>query len=157
MTKCNPMPMPLLENGKLDKDEQEEDANLTLYCWIISKLIYLTNSHLDLTYVVGILSRYMNQPKKTHMEGARHILRYLTGTHDYKILYQYKDKNDVHGFTMQIGLVIVRKRSLLQVIYLSLEEAWWHNVRKNSQLLHSTQLMLNIKQYLRMQIRRLGW
>jgi hypothetical protein len=43
--------------------------------------------------------------------------------HDYKILYQYKDKNDVHGFTMQIGLVIVRKGSLLQVIYLSLEEA----------------------------------
>jgi hypothetical protein len=45
------------------------------------------------------------------------------GTHDYKILYQYRDKNDVHGFTMQIGLVIVRKGSLLEVIYLSLEEA----------------------------------
>jgi hypothetical protein len=37
--------------------------------------------------------------------------------------YQYKDKNDVHGFTMEIGLVIVRKGNLLQVIYLSLEEA----------------------------------
>jgi hypothetical protein len=69
------------------------------------------------------------------------------GTHDYKILYQYKDKNDVHGFTMQIGLVIARKGSLLQVIYLSLEGAQWHGVRKNSQLLHSIQLMLNIKQY----------
>jgi hypothetical protein len=71
------MPMPLLKNGKLDKDEQEEDVNLTLYHWIISKLIYFTNSHLDLTYVVGILNRYMNRPKK-------HTWRYLMGTHDYK-------------------------------------------------------------------------
>jgi hypothetical protein len=54
------MPMPLLENGKLGKDKQEEDVDLTLYRWIISKLIYLNNSRLDLTYVVGIFNKYMN-------------------------------------------------------------------------------------------------
>jgi hypothetical protein len=49
--------------------------------------------------MMGILNKYMNQPKKTHMEKAHHILIYLMGIEDYEILYQYKDKNDMHGFT----------------------------------------------------------
>ncbi len=48
---------------------------------------------------MGILNKYMNQPKKTHMEKAHHILMYLMGIEDYEILYQYKDENDMHGFT----------------------------------------------------------
>jgi len=38
--------------------------------------------------MVGILNKYMNQLKKTHMEGAHHIFMYLMGTQDYEILYQ---------------------------------------------------------------------
>lgn len=75
MTRCNWMPMPLLENGELGKDKQDEDADLTLYRWIINKLIYLTNSCLDLTYVVGTLNRYMiHEPaqKNTHGRGSSH-------------------------------------------------------------------------------------
>jgi len=38
------MPMPLLANANLDKDEWEVDTNSTLYHQIIGKLIYLTNN-----------------------------------------------------------------------------------------------------------------
>jgi hypothetical protein len=45
------------------------------------------------------------------------------GTQDYEILYQYKDKNDVHGFTNVDWANEMRKGSLVQATYLSLEEA----------------------------------
>ncbi len=70
------MPMPLLANANLDKDEWEVDTNSTLYHRNIGKLIYFTNNWLDLTYAVGVLNKYMNRPKKTHMEGAHHILMF---------------------------------------------------------------------------------
>jgi hypothetical protein len=43
----------------------------------------------------------------------------------------------------------MRKGSLLHVIYLSLEEAWWCVVKKKTSC--CTQLMLNIKEYLKLQ------
>ncbi len=57
------------------------------------------------------------------MEGAHHILMYLMCTQDYEILYQYKDKNDVHGFTNVDWADDMNKISLFQATYLSLEEA----------------------------------
>ncbi len=72
---------------------------------------------------MGILNKYMNQPKKTHMEKAHHILMYLMGIEDYEILYQYKDENDMHGFTNVDWANDMNKWSLYQATYLSLEEA----------------------------------
>jgi hypothetical protein len=48
---------------------------------------------------------------------------YLMGTQDYEILYQYKDENDIHGFTNVDWVDGMNKRSLFQATYLSLEEA----------------------------------
>lgn len=57
------------------------------------------------------------------MEGAHHIFMYLMGTQDYGILYQYKDENDVHGFTNVDWVDDMNKRNLFEATYLSLEEA----------------------------------
>jgi hypothetical protein len=45
------------------------------------------------------------------------------GTQDYGILYQYKDENDVHGFTNVDWVDDMNKRNLFEATYLSLEEA----------------------------------
>lgn len=37
---------------------------------------------LDLAYLVGVLSRFYNNPRPTHVELVKHVLRYISGTLD---------------------------------------------------------------------------
>jgi len=44
-------------------------------------------SHPDIIYAVGQVSRFLNNPRKTHWIAVKRILRYLQGTQDVGILY----------------------------------------------------------------------
>ncbi|GJZ88440.1 uncharacterized mitochondrial protein-like protein [Tanacetum coccineum] len=50
-------------------------------------------SNLDLTYSVGVVSRYMQSPKKSHARAIKQILRHLKGTTSFGI--KYKRGNDM--------------------------------------------------------------
>ena len=47
------------------------------YRWLLGRLIYLTVSRPNITYYVHVLSRFMHQPCKLHMEAALRVVRYL--------------------------------------------------------------------------------
>ncbi|XP_040873473.1 uncharacterized mitochondrial protein AtMg00810-like [Glycine max] len=67
-----------------------EDTNLvdsTLYRQLIGSLRYLCNSRSDITYEVGLVSRFMKKPCKDHLLAAKRILRYVKGTLEYGILF----------------------------------------------------------------------
>ncbi|XP_055822052.1 secreted RxLR effector protein 161-like [Solanum dulcamara] len=50
-------------------------------------------------YVVSIISRYMDNPKKYHLLAAKRILRYLQGTISHGLLYKRKESSLLMGFT----------------------------------------------------------
>ncbi|XP_059281088.1 uncharacterized mitochondrial protein AtMg00810-like [Lycium ferocissimum] len=49
----------------------------TCYQQLVGKLLYLTMTRPDISYAVQNLSQFMHKPKKTHMEGALRVVRYL--------------------------------------------------------------------------------
>ncbi|GKC29841.1 ribonuclease H-like domain-containing protein [Tanacetum coccineum] len=51
--------------------------NITDYQKLMGKLIYLTNTRHDISYVVHCLSQFMYSPLKSHLKTAFKILRYL--------------------------------------------------------------------------------
>jgi len=59
------------------------DDNHTLdlgrYKRLIKKLIYLTVTRSDITFTVGVLSRFMHQPREAHWSAALKILAYIKG------------------------------------------------------------------------------
>ncbi|XP_059276203.1 secreted RxLR effector protein 161-like [Lycium ferocissimum] len=63
-----------------------EDA--TMYRQLVGSLIYLTLTRPNISYVVGVMSRYMQNPKKPHLEAVQRILRYIEGTFGYGIIYK---------------------------------------------------------------------
>ncbi|XP_052734733.1 secreted RxLR effector protein 161-like [Vigna angularis] len=53
---------------------------------MVGCLRYLYNTRPDLSYSVGVISRYMECPRVSHLNAVKRILRYLKGTHSYGIL-----------------------------------------------------------------------
>ncbi|GJY63559.1 ribonuclease H-like domain-containing protein [Tanacetum coccineum] len=73
----------LPENTTLNHTESEDDHlldNIRSYQRRMGKLIYLTNTRLDISYVVHCLSQFMHAPLVSHLDAALRVLRYLKGS-----------------------------------------------------------------------------
>jgi hypothetical protein len=75
MTSCKPISIPLEQNVKLSVDEGDLVEDTTMYRHIMGSLIYMTITRLDLSYVVGVVSQFMQTPRKPHLDAVRRILR----------------------------------------------------------------------------------
>ena len=82
MMDCNPCHVPMEPKTKLSKVSNCTSVDSTLYKSIIGSLRYLVNTRPDLSYSVGVMSRYMEAPTMVHMEAVKQILRYVKGTID---------------------------------------------------------------------------
>lgn len=80
MTQCNAIRNPVEVNVKLRLHEDEESVDETTYKQLIGSLRFLCNSKPNLMYGVGLLSRFMNNPRKSHLIAAKRVLRYVKGT-----------------------------------------------------------------------------
>lgn len=68
----------------------------TTYRLLIGSLIYLTNTHPNLSYAINIISCFMQEPWDNHLNAAKRVLRYIQGTKDFGLLYT-KTTNFVLG------------------------------------------------------------
>ena len=50
-------------NAKLTNDPSSESVDVTLYRSMIGCLLYLTASHPDITFSVGVCCRFQSNPK----------------------------------------------------------------------------------------------
>ena len=83
MLAAKPVDIPFPENTVLNHIETSNDKylkNFTSYQQLVGKLIYLTNTRPDISYVVHCLSQHMHNPLQSHMKAALRILRYLKGS-----------------------------------------------------------------------------
>ena len=57
-----------------------------IYRSMVGALLYAANvTRVDISYIVGLLARYVSYPTEQHMVAAKHVLRYLKGTKDLKL------------------------------------------------------------------------
>lgn len=93
MEQCKTAATPLQQNLKLSSDDGTKQVDATLYRQLVGSLIYLTTTWPDLAYSVSVLSQFMSRPLDSHWNAAKCVLRYLSGTCNYGILYT--DSSDV--------------------------------------------------------------
>ncbi|GKC74741.1 putative reverse transcriptase domain-containing protein [Tanacetum coccineum] len=80
MLACKPAKTPLMSKLVISNEATDDDPildNITDYQKLMGKLIYLTNTRPDVSYVVHYLSQFMHSPLKSHIKIAIKILRYL--------------------------------------------------------------------------------
>ena len=99
MTDCKPAPTPFLSGVRLEDGGDTPLVDSTLYRQLVGSLLYLTHSRPDLSYAVGAVSRYMQEPHELHWNAAKRILRYVQGTITFGIHYAAGTALNLLGFT----------------------------------------------------------
>ena len=83
--------------------EEEEDMSHVSYASAVGSLMYaMVCTRPNITYAVGVLSRYMSKQGKEYWTAVKRVFRYLRGTTNYGLCYQGRPGLDrvvdIHGF-----------------------------------------------------------
>lgn len=74
---AKPVTTPMDPSVVLNEKEGDDMDDPSQYRRLVGRLLYLTITRPDITFVVHCLSQFMANPKDTHMKAARHLLCYL--------------------------------------------------------------------------------
>jgi hypothetical protein len=99
MDQCNPVKNPVVPGHKLSKDEDGERVDSTLYKKIVGSLMYLTVTRPDITFIVSLISRYMEHPTAMHLQATKRVLRYVKGTVIFGVFYKKEGNQELLGYT----------------------------------------------------------
>ena len=134
MKDCNSISTPMEQNMKLSSSEGNSFEDPTKYRQLVGRLIYLTTTHPDITFAVGILLKFMHKPCEGHWIAAQRVLKYLKGTQTLGIKYSrvsdfhltgYADSDfdgdkenglSTSGYVMTLGSPAITWRSKKQTI-----------------------------------------
>jgi hypothetical protein len=87
MAECNPSNFPMEPRNKLNIDKGGKLVDATEYRKMIGCLMYLLHTRHDLSYSVGLASRFMDKQTVMHAGEVKQTMRYLKGTTEFGLIY----------------------------------------------------------------------
>uniref|UniRef100_A0A2N9F1J7 Reverse transcriptase Ty1/copia-type domain-containing protein n=1 Tax=Fagus sylvatica TaxID=28930 RepID=A0A2N9F1J7_FAGSY len=99
MLGCRPASTPMDPNLKLSTESGDLLPNPSMYQRLVGRLIYLTNTRPDLTFVVSVVSQFMHAPRTAHLDAVYHILRYLKTSPGLGLFYSAGHQSGLSCFT----------------------------------------------------------
>ncbi|XP_049391249.1 uncharacterized mitochondrial protein AtMg00810-like [Solanum stenotomum] len=81
-----------------EDDKEDPPADQSIYQRLIGNLLYLIMTRTNIAFGVQTLSQFLQQPKKTHMEAALRIVRYIKGQPGQGILLSSSQDNKLTTF-----------------------------------------------------------
>jgi hypothetical protein len=90
---------PLDANFKLRRDDGKILPDPRKFRALVGSLIYLTITRPDIAFAVGLVSRFMQAPTKSHLDAAKRILKYVSSTLDLGLFYKKDSEFVLHGYT----------------------------------------------------------
>ena len=87
MMACKRVATPMDQNVKLMANVGDVLEDPTMYKKIIGSLIYVTLTQPDMSHDVGVLSQFMQVPRKPHLDATHRVLCYAKRTLNYWLFY----------------------------------------------------------------------
>ncbi|XP_058198509.1 secreted RxLR effector protein 161-like [Rhododendron vialii] len=100
---------------------------------MIGSLLYLTASHPDILFNVGVCARYQSDSKESHLIAVKRIIRYVTGTSTLGLWYPKGTNVDLAAFfdVDWAGSADDRKRTSSGCFNLGNCLVAWHSKKQN--------------------------
>eukprot|EP00253_Pinus_taeda_P025290 PITA_25290 len=76
---CKPTPSPFHFGAKISVTCTFHEVDATLYHQLVGKLLYLTHTRPNHSFVIGIVARFMKNPLESHWKANKRILCYVRG------------------------------------------------------------------------------
>jgi hypothetical protein len=73
MEDAKPIPYPLQSRVKFDATCTTPEVDATLYHQLVGILLYMTHTHLDISFFIGLVSHYMKTLLEIHWKEAKKI------------------------------------------------------------------------------------
>ena len=99
MDLSNGVSSPIVPGTKVSKKGGGAVLDVTLYKQMIGSLMYLTVTRPDLTFAVGLASRFMENPTEAHFQVVKRILRYVRSTVEFGVMYKRGGDNELEVYT----------------------------------------------------------
>ncbi|KAL5538471.1 hypothetical protein UlMin_045758 [Ulmus minor] len=103
------------------------------YSSLVDSLMYAqVCTRPNIAFVVGVLGKYLSNPGTSHWQTAKKVLRYLQGTKDHMLTYQWTNNLDIVGFCdTDFGDCVDDKKSTTGYIFMMAREAVsWKSVKQ---------------------------
>ncbi|KAG6534427.1 hypothetical protein ZIOFF_008313 [Zingiber officinale] len=104
MADCNATKQPMEPKTQLHKDLEGTPIDATEYRRVIGCLRYLLHTRPDLSYSVGMVSRYMEKPTSMHHKVVKQILRYLKVLRVVFFFFPFPASFAIHRFCANTNL-----------------------------------------------------
>ena len=108
---------------------------------MIGCLLYLTASRPDIAFSVGVCSRFQSNPKVSHLNAVKRIIKYVGGTCDYGLFYNKESNLSFAGFSDSDwgGNADDRKSTTGGCFYVGANLVAWMSEKQNSVSLSTTE------------------
>lgn len=99
MLASRPVAMPMDYTARLSTSSGTPLPDSSSYRWLLGRLIYLTTTRLDISYVVHHLSQFMSSPTTAHSQATFRILRYLKQAPGFGLFFSTKSCIQLKAFS----------------------------------------------------------
>lgn len=99
MLNCNPISTPVDTSSKLSSQCGALVLDPTLYRSLAGALQYLTLTRSDISYAVQQLCLFMHDPRDSHWQLLKRVLRYVKGTSHYGVQFYKNSSLDLVAYS----------------------------------------------------------
>jgi hypothetical protein len=118
------------------KESSEAAANATAYRSIVGGLLYAaTLTRPDITYATKVVSRFMSEPKSTHLKAAKRIVQYLKGNNTFALKYHKTGESlkiTAYSDADFAGDVSTRKSTTGYIVLINNQPVSWRSAKQTS-------------------------
>ncbi|XP_062014054.1 uncharacterized mitochondrial protein AtMg00810-like [Rosa rugosa] len=130
-----------MERGSKLSDTSDLLKDPSRYRRLVGRLIYLTVSRPDITYPVHVLSRFMHEPRKCHMESALRVVRYLNNAPSQGLFFSSDSDFRLRAYCDSdwAGCPITRRSTAGYCVFLGPSLVSWRSKRQKTVSLFSAE------------------
>lgn len=130
---CKPIDTPIEYNHGLCDAPEDLTVDKGAYQRLVGKLIYLSHTRPDIAFAVSVVSRFMHNPKETHLKAVYRILQYLKGNPGRGILFKRGESMTIEAYTDAdyAGSLVDRRSTSGYCTFLGGNLVTWRSKKQN--------------------------
>jgi len=124
---------PMVTGCCLSSNDESTTVHQPTYRSMIGSLLFLTGTRPDIMHAVGIVERFQENPKESHLQLVKRIFKYLQGTQNFGLWYPRDTNLTLHAYTYAdwVGSVDDRKSTSGGAFYMGSMLVSWFSKKQS--------------------------